>query len=144
MKSTTMFLAAAAAFAPVLPAFAQGAGDKPISAVPPATAHSSSGTTNATPQSNPNYDKAGSKEGLAHDTGNVGNGPTPPRATGSPPNTVNSGASSQRTTQVNPHTVTGYQHGTNNVGDSSEPNGVLGTSGAGASATMENGQPHRH
>ena len=148
MKPTTMFLAAAATCAPALPGLAQNNGDKPIPAVPPPTAHSSTGTTNAMTQNAPHHVGSGAKEGLAHNTGNVANGPTPPRTTGTPPGMVpnrpGTMSSGQQTTQVNPHNGAGYQHGDANVGNSSEPNGVLGSTGASASATMQNGQPNRH
>lgn len=124
------------------PAFAQDSTDKPIPAVPPATAHSTTGTTNELPQSTPNLKRSASKEGYAHNTGNVANGPTAPNTSGTRP-TASTPPHAQQNAQTNVVNGYGYQHGTANTGNSNEPNGILGENGARASSTMQSGQINR-
>jgi hypothetical protein len=114
---------------------AQGAGDTPTSAVPPSGPSHHSVSTNTTDRTPAGMTPGASKEGYAHNTGNVANGPTPPRQTGSqPPTTPRTGAAS---TTIVPGPA--YNAGTANVGNSSANNGVGGSAGAAASATMQNG-----
>lgn len=140
MNKTTIGLAAIFLAAATWPAAAQGPTEKPISAVPPATAHSNSVITNTNANSPQGMNSSGSKEGYTHNTGDVANGPTPPRQTGTrPPATASAGKAQPNGPSSTVHPGAAYSHGSANVGNSNENNGMLGSQGAAASATMQNG-----
>ncbi len=116
-------------------AVAQAPNDTPTTAVPPAGASHHSVSSNTTPRTPSGTDPAASKEGYAHNTGNVANGPTPPRHTGTQPPSASRSGPASATVVPGP----AYGNGTANVGNSSENNGVAGAQGAAASATMQSG-----
>ena len=118
----------------------QGTADKPISAVPPPGPADHSVDTNTTSRTPEGVKPGTSGEGYAHNTGDVANGPTPPRQTGAPPPRKRPESTASSTIHPGP----AYGHGTSEVGNSSGNNGVLGADGAGASATMQSGHSSNH
>jgi hypothetical protein len=98
MKIASVSLVIALATAPALPVLAQTPGgaypdttrtpNGSVSSVPPAGPshhHMSDNGTKSLPEG---VDPSASKEGFKHNTGNVANGPTTPRQTGTRPPTV--------------------------------------------------------
>jgi hypothetical protein len=141
MKSILTGLAAVLIAASSSAAIAQSSTDKPISAMPPVGGADHSASTNTTAKTPSGISPGASKEGYAHNTGDVANGPTPPRQTGTQPRTQSSTVGQSPTGQASSTVVPGsaYNHGTGNVGNSNENSGMLGSQGAGASATMQSG-----
>ena len=120
---------------PFYSAMGQGISDKPMSAVPPAGRSDHSARTNTTAQSPAGGGSAASKEGYAHNTGDVANGPTPPGQSATQAGTTSASGAASSTIKPGP----AYANGTGDVGNSTENNGVLGSQGAGASTTMQSG-----
>ena len=117
-------------------AFAESGQTLPSSAVPPAgVGRQHTVDTNTTAATPSNLQPGASKEGVAHNTGDVANGPTPPRPTGSGPTAPRNSPPSSGTIVPGP----AASHGDTEVGNSSEHNGMIGSAGAGASATMQGG-----
>lgn len=116
-------------------AVAQTSGGVPTSAVPPSGRGDHSVSTNTTNRTPSGTNSGASKEGVAHNTGDVANGPTPPRQTGSQPSTTPPSGPASATIVPGP----AYNSGSANVGNSNENNGMIGSQGAGASATMQSG-----
>ena len=135
MKLTVFGLASLILSAPASIALAQSTSDKPISAVPPAGRSDHSASTNTTANTPMGANAGASKEGYAHNTGDVANGPTPAHQTGS--QAAPGGSPGATTATIKPGPA--YNAGTANVGNSSENNGIQGSQGAGASATMQSG-----
>ena len=129
---------------PIARTHAQDITNNAVSAVPPATAGHGGSVANGTKSTTDPTNPAASKEGYKHNTGDVANGPTPPRQTGTAPaSSPRTGATSD-VQRVQPAPAGRFNSGTGNTGNSSESNGNVGSGAATATATMQSGHVANH
>jgi hypothetical protein len=130
---------------PFLGTRAQDITNNPLSSVPPAAAsHGSVQNNNGTKSTSSRTNPADSKEGYKHNTGNVANGPTPPRQTGTAPATSPQTGVASDVQRVQPGPAARFNSGTGNTGNSSQSSGNLGSEAATATATMQSGHVANH
>jgi hypothetical protein len=130
---------------PFLGVRAQDITNNSLSAVPPAAAnHSSVQNNNGTKTTSNQTNPPESKEGYKHNTGDVANGPTPPRETGTAPASSSQTGVASDVQRVQPGPSARSNSGTGNTGNSSQNSGNLGSEAATATATMQGGHVANH
>jgi hypothetical protein len=130
---------------PFLGASAQDITNHPLSAVPPAGAsHSAVENDNGTKSTSTRTNPSESKEGYKHNTGDVANGPTPPRQTGTAPASSPQTGAASDVQRVQPGPSARANSGTRNAGNSSQGSGNLGSESTTATATMQSGHVANH